>query len=59
MHANPKPSLLILSPQLVGLYSSAFAAAHGVAVTPANFQRVCVAFAARRLVRNTLIDPPV
>lgn len=41
--------------QLVGLYSSAFAAGHGFAVRPDNFERACALFAARRLVRRSAL----
>jgi hypothetical protein len=39
--------------QLAGLYSSAFAAAHGLAVRPGNIRRACAAFTAGRLVLRT------
>ena len=42
--------------QLVGLYSTAFAAAHGVAVQPHNYTRVCTVFAARRLIARTFTN---
>ena len=42
--------------QLVGLYSTAFAAGHGVVVRPDNFQRICAAFTARRLISRTWLN---
>ncbi|QCB27411.1 hypothetical protein [Corynebacterium endometrii] len=42
------------SAKYVGLYSTAFGSANGVPVTPANFERACVVFAARK----ATVPPP-
>ena len=41
---------------LVGLYSSAFAAANGFSVIPSNFEKATALFAARKSVKGTWID---